>query len=426
MQPGVINGGRNVIGICKILFDLCFYYTLSGFFLYLITVNYPSIWGLPLLMLSAFGYIVLKGRKYDVRSQGDVKKLDPVTVICCALPALLPAFNPSLWQIFQYLPAWAFLCFTLWNGLIYTNRRMFEDHFTFTGRLFFLVLFGVYAINTNRIGSAVTGAVPYLILYLLTGVCLMRILREEGKLTKSRNIAVMLVLLLGSTVLAGLQMPQLILSAAGFLYRNVISWVFFGLFVALGTIIYGIITFIARAFAFLKTDQFEASNESAWSAQEIFGEESEFLTQSYAAWLEVALAVLLTLAVLYVIFIIFRKLLGKKTEDRKREFYKEEHESLKMRNRSIKRGIIRPKDPRQAVRWYYRKYLKAGSSRGGEKPDISDTSLKIWRKFSPFFPVCEAGKLRDQYIAARYRYSKVIGKSEADMTAELWSKLKQG
>ena len=415
-----------MISICKILFDMCFYYTISGYFLYLLSGIYPSVWGLPALMLSVIAYVAIFSRNSGVDDPEERRIFKPGTIICCALPGLLFIFEPALWQIIQYLPAWAFFGYTIWNGLVHTDRTMFREHFGFTGKLYLLALFGIFAITTKRVGGAITGAIPYLIIYLLTGICLMRILREDGKLKKSRNVAVLLLLLVGSIALAGLQTPQLILSVVGFIYRNVIAWVLVGAAVALGAIVYGIITVFAKIFSFLKIGNGEVNVDPGGIAQDIFGEDAAAMAGQFPAWLKIVLAVLLVLAVVFVVFLILRRLLGKKQEDERREFHTEEQEILQKRDRHARGGMLRPKDPRQALRWYYRKYLKEGTQKRGEKPIPSDTSLDILQHFSPFFPENEAKELRVLYIMARYRHSEEIPKVAVDTAHELWAKLKHG
>jgi len=415
-----------MIGICKILFDLCFYYTLSGFFFYLLSGSNPSVWGVPVLMFSMIAYMATIHRKSDDDSPEGKKVIRPGIIIFCLLPGLILAFRPTIWQICQYLPAWAFFGYTIWNGLVNTDRGAFEGHFSFTGKLYFLTLFGIFAISSGRIGNAVLGAIPYLIIYLLTGVCLMRVLREEGKLTKGRNIAVLLLLLAASITLASLQTPQLILGAVGFIYRNVISWIIIGAAYALGVIIFSIGKIISWIFSFLHFGNHDVTIDMSGSAQEIFGEEAETWEAQFPAWLEIAATVLVVLLVAFIIFMILRKLLGKKTVERKREFYTEEYEHLKKRDRGIIGGLLRPKDPRQAIRWYYRKYLREGDVRRCLRHSPADTSMDIRRKYGPFFPDYESEELRDLYIMARYRYSEEIPKSAADTANELWSRLRQG
>ena len=447
-----------MIGICKILFDMCFYYALSGYFLYLITQSYPSVWGVPVLMLAVIAYMLTtrgqgtgdRGQGTGDRGQGARERLfssridkvkqsqasagkdagsrsrvSAVSVICCLLPALLLVFRPAIAQIVQFLPAWVFLGFTMWNGLIHTDRRSFEHHFQFTGMLFLLMFFGIIAINTGRIGPAVSGAIPYIIVYMLTGVCLMRILREDGRLAKSRNVIVLIVMLVGSVVLAGLQTPQLVLGVIGFIYRNVITWILTGAAFGVGAVIYVIIEAFRRLFSFLRFGGNETAADGGGVGPDINEEPIEAFVHGFPPWVGVVATVLLVLAVAYVIFVIMRRMLGSRVKEDAKELYTEEREHIKPRGRSIKNRILRPKDPRLAIRWYYCKYLKEGTHRRGRKHYASDTSLNILKKYRPYFSGREAEDLRELYITARYQGRKEVHKSEADAASDLWNNLKR-
>jgi hypothetical protein len=97
---------------------------------------------------------------------------------------------------------------------------------------------------------------------------------------------------------------------------------------------------------------------------------------------------------------------------------------LQKSGRDVKKGgIFRPRDPRLAVRWYYRKYLKEGVIRGA-LPSRADTSRRILHKYSPFFPAEGAEKLRELYIVSRYNYGKEISKTDADNAAKAWREIK--
>ena len=412
-----------MIEVCKILFDLCFYYTLSGFYLYTITRNYPSAWGIPILMVSAVAGVLLRNRRpvSDTAGTRGGEAILPITVVCCALPAVLLVFRPSMWQIIQFLPAWAYLAFTIWDKRIYTNRLGFAKHFGFTGKLLCLMVFGFFVFN--RIGGAVTGAIPYFILYLLSGICIMRIIREEGKLTAGRNISAMIVLLLGSIALSFLQMPQLVLSVAGFIYQNIIARLIMGAAIVVGAVFFGIVWVLGKIFNLGGAgDNAAGEINLEWGVQEVLGEGAELALRGLPAWLEVIFTVLLFLAVAFMIFLIMRRLLGGKRQDDKTRFYTEEREKLQTRGRSGKGSFLRPKDPRQAIRWYYRKYLKEGLP-GGEQLDPTDTSLRILEKSRARFPGADAGKLRGIYLAARYRYRQEPTKEDAELASQIWRRL---
>jgi hypothetical protein len=418
--------------LLKILFDLSFYYALSGYFFFLFTENHPSVWGLPLLMLSACLFIRFTRSSKppepgggftpgDGFSQGDGSiasriRHSKIVLICaiisCALPGALFAFGISFWQTIQFLPAWAFLVFTLLSGRIYTTLEDFKRHFSFTGKLFLLVLIPWFFIF-SMVGGALAAAIPYAILYLITGVCLMRVLRDDGKLAVRRNIVVLLALLLVSIVFAMLQAPQLILSAAWFIYQHVIARLITVMSVVLFFLMFGI---GPGEIAYEEEIPIQLPNELIDSGNEML---------EFTGWL-VAVPIFIVLGcVVLAIFRIFRRLLGNKRFEKRVRVYTEEHERLQKPERGSKiGGILRPRDPRLAVRWYYRKYLKEGIIRGAH-PSRADTSQRILKKFSPYFPAAGAERLRELYIVSRYNYVKEISKADSDNAAKAWREMKQ-
>jgi len=412
-----------MIEICKILFDLCFYYTLSGYYLYIIMGVPPLGWGLPILMAPAIVCIILLKRKAAAKTtvKGSREVALPVVIVCCLLPGSILAFRPGIWQIVQFIPAWAHLGFTLWDNRIYTDRGEFSRHFGFTGKLLISMVAGFFVFS--RIGVAITIATPYFILYLLSGVCLMRILREEGKLTVSRNISVLLILLFGSIALVFLQMPQLLLSVIGFIYQNIIARILIVAAYVVGAVFLAIVWFFRLIFGSRDFgDNAPPEIDTGPGTQEIFGG-ADAVLREIPQWIEMVFTVLVVLAVIFVLILILRRLLGDKKKEKTVRLYTEEREKLHTRDRSRKGGVLRPKDPRLAVRWYYRKYLKEGIHRGVH-PEPGDTSLRLLRKHSAVFSKNEAGKLREIYVKARYRNSGEIQKSDADLASDLWRSLK--
>ena len=417
-----------MIGILKILFDMSFCYTLSGFYLYLFTEDFPSAWGVPVFVLSACLFMLMK-TKIPVRAsynneKEQTKYLDPAKIICCALPGLLFLFDLSIWQIIQFLPVWIFFAIKILQDRILTDRMEFADHFGVTGKILGIAAIGL--IFVLRSGPALIGIIPYLITYLLTGFCLMRILREEGKLTTGRNILTMCTLLLCSIMLVLVQAPHRVFTAVSFIYQNVIltvlKWLIYGL-TAILFLIFAVISWVLRLF--ITIDEVEPPIiDPEVDDLAMYMEDMEFFPTEYPLWAEITALVLLALAAVLVVFLILRRIIGSKIKIENVSFYTEVQESLKAGEKKERNRIFRPKDPRQAVRWYYRKYLEEGISRGARRAK-DDTSYKIMRKYEPLFLKKKSKELRELYIKARYRHHTDMQKEDAKDVAKLWHDLKQ-
>ncbi|MCL1848940.1 MAG: hypothetical protein FWF83_04635, partial [Clostridiales bacterium] len=365
-----------------------------------------------------------KGMAEDGRRTADL-----ITVLFCALPILLAAliyvtqvFVLTIWQLVHFLPACCYFAYVIWSDSAQTDREAFESHIGYTAKIFGFAAFGLIAFD--RVGGALTSAAPYLILYLLSGVCLMRILRDEGKLTAGNNITIMAALLLGSVGLALAQAPKLMGSVLGFLYQNVVSQLFLVVAMAVYVAIYGVYWVFSWMFSFLKAEEERIPMDVEGAAQEMLEEGAEALLHELPAWMQTAVTVLLVLTVAAVLYLVMRKLLGKRGESSQGKLYTETQESLKRQRQKRVGGLFRPGEPRLAVRWYYRKYLVEGAARG-PGPVPSDTSLSIQQKYAPYFPREEAARLREAYTSARYRYRKEPVREDVDTAAELWRKLSQ-
>lgn len=407
--------------IIKLLFDLCFYYTLSGFFIYLAAEAYPGVWGIPLIIAANTVYLVLKKCRPDAEEHSERTQIRPLAIVCCALPAIALLLHPTLWQILQYLPAWAYLCFVIWSGRSSVTYMEFEDHFAFTGKLYLLMFFGLLMLN--RIPGALAGAVPYFALYILSGVYLMRILREEGRLSAGRSAAALLGLLFGAVAITVFRAPQLLLTIVGFLYRNVIVWVLTGLGVIIAAVGYVFYLLIAGIISLFGRTPVQPDFNLAMLAQDILGEEPVSAESASLLWLKAVLLALLAIIIILAVFLIFRRLLGSKSSAGKESAYKIEQERLDKRAHKTGAGF-RPKDHRLAVRWYYRKYLKEGISRGAQLGP-SDTSKSVQLKYASFFTGNASDRIRDLYIKTRYALWYPVQSCDVSEMQELWKNLKR-
>ena len=165
--------------ILKLLFDICFYYTLSGFYMYIFTGNTPSGWGAAVLILTAGAWIVfdkLRKNKINTDERKEINEEDTAepgasrrvvlskgllsrtgSILFCALPGIIFLFELSMWQFIQYIPAWVYLGYTIWSNKLYTDRAEFLIHFKFTGKILCFMMFGM--VIFSRVGGAVAGAI---------------------------------------------------------------------------------------------------------------------------------------------------------------------------------------------------------------------------------------------------------------------------
>ena len=414
-----------MIEVCKLLFDFFFYYTVSGFYLYIFTETRPSSFGILILAAAVVIYVFVKLR---LEMDGDRISRDRINnlnrILCCALPISILLFRPTVWQLVQYLPAWGFLGFSVWTGSLHIDKTEFREHFGFTGKLLLLILPGF--ISFSRCGAAFDGAVIYLVGYLAFGISLMRMLREEGKLHRGQTLAMLLALFCVSLALFALQALDLLTATVGFLYKNIIAQIFLGIIYALSAVVYGIIWVFQKLRALFSgnSEPITFKLNIDIPAEQLL-EQRDYVDNAPPTWLIFLGCAALALVVCGVVFLIFRRLRGKKNRADKKALYTESRENLQTAVPRRESGLLRPKEPRLAVRWYYRKFLREGLRRGAAHGD-ADTSLAVAEKYSPLFsPSDGAEQLRGVYIGARYNENATVPQKDADKAAALWRELKK-
>lgn len=398
----------------KLVFDLTLYETLCGYFFRLIAHESPSLAGYLLLAAVPALDAFLRARSKD-------------NARLRWLPLLLPLFalltRPTLWQKLQLVPPWVYLGWSILSDRVTIGYDDFREHYSFALKLLLLLVLGGFF--PMEVRAAALYAIPYLVLMLVFGVCLLRMLREKQNegLRQGLYMAVFVVVCAGLT--AG-RAPQLLLKGFGLLYRNVLAPVFFVLAIALAVIFYGFYLVCAWIIARRKGSE-EPLQFDVRGTAEILGLEDEY--ESYTAnleWLRILLIVLATALLLFFLWRIFRRLLGDPRERAAAEPWSER------RGRSPTGGAeskplprhIRPRDPRLAVRYDYARYLAECRRRGMELPR-GMTATELSERSADRFPGADPAALAALYAPARYCSGESVKPEDAKRSAELLRALKQ-
>ena len=396
----------------KLLFDLSLYWTFSGFFLRLIARQAPSAAGFLTLCAAAALDALLRARPQMPRLVRYVPLLLP-------LPAALA--RPGLWQCLHLLPAWAYLVFACVTGRIHPRYDSFREQFGFGLKLLPLLLLGL--LFPHELRDALIRTVPYLVLLFTCGVCLLRMLRE------ARPAGLRQGLYMGAFVLlcAGLTLgraPQMLLNVAGLLYRNVLAPLIFVLAIALAVLFYGFYLLmkwlVARA-----QGSGEPLHISLSDTAEMLGLEKQYA--AYArdlTWLKWLLIALAAAAGGFVLYRLFRRLLGERGKPGEPLAHPGEAAPLSpgaLREKAP--GRIRPRDARLAVRYYFAKFLAEAQKRG-LVPVRGETLAELCARAAPFFPGADVAALADVYAPARYQLSRHVTQADVRAAADAWNALK--
>ena len=401
-----------MIEFYKLLFDLTLYYELSGFYFKVIFHVRPSVGGFLLLLTSVLLDIFLRSR--DAK-RGLLKYLPLV------LPVAIFYYRPSLWQFVQFIPAWAFLVISIWTDRIAVSYEGFKDHYSFAGKLQFVFIPSL--VFWERVPGGFQVAIPYLVLMLVMGICLMRMLREKGSKGAKQAIFMTGFIILSALLTIG-HAPQLLLQGIGIVYHNVIAPVLVGaaeVVTAIGYVFYLAARWLISLHKGTRPTPGGSETPPAWYDASRPYE----ITEVNSEWLKyVLIGIAALLAILFVILVI-RKMLGEKEEleEERTEDDKIEHASLPTAKPRSILGL-RPRNPRLAVRYYFSKFLSECAKRGEELP-AGLTATELATYCADRFPGVDPQVLATLYSPARYSNLETVSSEDVENAAEAWRALKR-
>ena len=400
----------------KLLFDLSLYYTVFGYYLSLAVSSPPSAVCYLALAASILLDSLLRTRRlYETGAR--VLRFLPLL-----LPILAVFSRPTLPQILHVLPIWAYLGFSMFTDRVEINYADFRSHFSLGLRILLLMVFG--PLFPGRVSEAFTGAVPYLVGMLVCGVCLLRMLREQRPDGLRQGIYMALFILLCALLTVG-RAPQLLIRGLGLVYRFLIAPVILAAAVLIAVLIYGIYA-VFTWLASLARGEPEPLQLRLESAAETLGVEEQVETVvADLQGLRTVLIVLAAAALLFLLYRLFRRLLGKKPGASSANPWRERESDRAAAGISGRKpGAFRPRDPRMAVRWDYAHFISECRRRGVPLRE-GMTASELADRSAAVFPGADPAALTAIYLPARYDLSGHISPEEARRSGELWRSLKR-
>ncbi len=398
----------------KLLFDLALYQTLSTFMLVLFGQREPSVVGFVSLSLTVLLDAVLRRRK--LLQQGVLR----------FLPLLLPVaaffFKPSLAQILQLLPAWVYTGWSIVTDRVSTDYDDFKSRFGFGLRILLILNAGLF--SPKNLGLAALRTIPYLVLMLVVGVCLLRMLREKRPAGLRQGIYMSAFVLLCAGLTLG-RAPQILLAGLGLLYRTLLAPLLFGLSMALAGLFY-VIYYALSWLGSLFGGNEEPPELELESAAEMMGmKDTMEELSSGPPWMRYVWIALGAALLILIVVLIFRRLLGLKAKNEPQSPYREQRERTAPILRTPRlSGPFRPRDPRLAVRYYYARFLAECRRRGLMLPK-GMTSEEVAGYTSGMFPGADPMKLTKLYAPARYSECQAITKEDVNLASTAWNELKK-
>ena len=402
-----------MVQVYKLLFDLSLYYCIGGYYLRLAAGEAPSVIGFLALCTCAALDALLRVRGVKGRR---------ARILPLLLPFAILLRWPGLWPALHLLPAWAYVAFSLLTDRVSLTYDGARSHFGFGLKMLVLLVLG--PLFPGELKAAAVQAVPYLVLMLVSGVCLLRMLREQRPAGLRQGIYMALFVLLCAGLTIG-RAPQLLLQGFGYVYRYVFAPLIFCLAIALGVLFYGFYLvmkwLVERAQGSSEPFQLQFSD-----AAEMLGIEEEYA--AYTAdlrWLKVLLIALGVCLLAFLLFRLFRRLLGERSSPAAMTGRPERVEPLSMLRRAGSGpGRIRPREPRAAVRWYFARYLGECEKRGLAVPK-GMTVEELCSRSAPLFPGADVTALAEVYRPARYQLSRKVTQEDVKRAAEAWNSIKK-
>ena len=400
----------------KLLFDLSLYYTVFGYYLSLTVSTPPSAACYLALAASILLDSLLRTRRlYETGAR-----------LLRFLPILLPVvavfFRPTFPQILHVLPIWAYLGFSMFTDRVQITYAGFRSHFGFGLWMLLLMVFG--PLFPGRVSEAFIGAVPYLIGMLVCGVCLLRMLREQRPDGLRQGIYMALFILLCAVLTVG-QAPQLLLRGLGLLYRFLIAPVILAAAVLIAVLIYGLYAVFTWLISFARGEPEPLQLRLEGAAETLGVEEEVEMVVSDLHVLRTVLIILGAAALLFLLYRLFRRLLGKKAGVSAGNPWRERESDRAAAGSSRRKpGVFRPRDPRLAIRWDYAHFI-AECRRRGVPVREGMTASELAVHSAAAFPGADTAAFTAIYLPARYDLSGPVTAEEARHSGELWRTLKR-
>ncbi len=398
----------------KLLFDLSLYFSLSGYFLFLATDSPPSMAAFLLLNVSAGLSIVFRNRSVGNRRL--------MRILSLLLPIFTLLSHPSLWQFILVLPPWIYLFWSILSDRLSLGYDDFRSHFSLGIWLHFILILGLFF--SKPLTPALLCIVPFFVIMLASGVCNLRILREEKPSGFRQWLYLILFILLCTALTLG-KAPQLFVKVLGLFYRGVVAPILLVAAIVVGAVVYVFVYLFLRLFS---KDPTAAENIQIdlRSLAEDFGLEDQYIEYTTdLKWLRLILIFLGIAAILFFLFLVFRRLMGNRPAEEPDSPWQERQSGLFVRSVSyVKPGLIRPRDPRLAVRYYFSVFLAECRHRGLAVPK-GMTASELTEYCSAVFPGADPGLLIELYLPARYCNANPVSQSDVRRAAEVCRELKR-
>ena len=276
-----------------------------------------------------------------------------------------------------------------------------------------IILLPLVLIVVNRYG-ALTESFYFqsLLLYLCSAICIFRLTLHEQETTFDArfimiNVAPAIGIFAILTVLGSPQVLSAVWQAVRFVFTSWILPVFSFLAAAINS-------FFNKYFYKQPTEiQFQNIEVPENKLDPIRRVEPEYTGPTFLLTQQVLTIILVVAAILVFSWMIIAKVRRRRTAGTVAETRTTIMPTVQKTSSVRQKQFFLPRDPRLAVRYYYRQFLMICTARGWP-PEKSDTSHDIRIKNAGNFPDEDMTRLRALYIKARYSHDNVTNKESKE------------
>ena len=408
-----------------LLFNISVYYSITAFWLKLLIGISPSFPGFIILALAILVHASIRngfkpnlGLDYidEIELNKQVKRYSG-SLVALFIPFLIFLFKPSTSQLIHIMPPIVLIAYLFITGNTYLDKDDSRRRFYFGLKFLLLILPG--CLSGKGFTAALSGATAYLIVLLFFGVLMMRIARDPGG-NQYRQGALLGIVLLSSGLFYYLDALGKLSSAFSFIYNNLLVKIIYGAIIGISYLVFGlfdILRKIAIGLGLKSAENLPELNNLAPTEEVLEGEAMALSESPILKFIGFTIIGL----ILALILIFFFKRLSERSISRNHSydgvtFTREQYAGSKKEKRL---PFFRPTNPREAVRYYYKKYLNRISSRGMVIPENA-TTTDIRNLGEKIYPGTIHGDIQELYSRARYSIKSPISSKDAkDIKAKI-------
>ncbi|MBP1755745.1 MAG: hypothetical protein H6Q59_2143 [Firmicutes bacterium] len=407
------------VKLYKLMFDISVCYTIGAFLLL-------CIWDTSFRGLTFFALLCSAIISVLLETKPRWK-----TVSILILPAIAMLFlRPSIPEASISLLVWLYCSYVLIKDRLLVNRGELIDLLKKIMILFLLLILLMLTVFHN-VMVALAAASPYFVAALVTAVFLLRHLRidhhiDQIKGYRKQQLIELLAFLTICLLLTLVRAPQNILLGVKLFYHQLI--------VPILSLIAGVVAMLIRGILYLLASLyrlFTNPREVNLKGDEAGADISQLLnvpdvTITDLSWMQPIVYSLGIIAVVLLLFFLFRKLMGDRLRQQMPSDIMEKREYLEdTKDKKSASRRRRPKDSRAAVRYYYWKCLLWLQNRDvNVRPQ--DSSEEVYNKYIQMHS--NATKVQqepaihfiDLYRKARYQLMEPLSEEDAQKAKKLY------